>query len=411
MALVQIYWEIRWGTIDSEIEKRLNGQERVNIDFPDHRLQLGRAMGDRDTIFAQVWGARILATPGGLPITEDPLDDEGLVWPGIEQPVTNEVAAALGATDYVYVDDSVLASYEGRQEFSIYPESGAVSHGTQWSVSFCDRIGRNTIRLEPRKLYEGAPAAVVRHWHKFAVKQPTLAALRAALGKPELNIAQRAKTLTYAMVKLGEALSDLAKSLGLTMAPEEFVGLRRSALDYSDWWMSEVAEPISRHAPTAMNADTFLDRCMSLEKLLIEGLSEKTLRKLLLAMNVPAADIEDLRTLKLFDRIVCMVQTSNTTGLTLAKNGSKLWNRLQKEGTEPPKPIGHLFALHDVRILKAHKSGDRDEKLQEELKRFEIQPGQEGSGYGKILDRIYDLLAGELAEVTAKIESVSATTS
>src|SRR5215831_17621462 len=97
MALVQIYWEIRWSTIDSEIEKRLNGQEGVNIDFLDHRLQLGRAMGDRDTIFAQVWGARILATPGGLPITEDPLDDEGLVWPGIEQPVTNEVATALGA--------------------------------------------------------------------------------------------------------------------------------------------------------------------------------------------------------------------------------------------------------------------------------------------------------------------------
>jgi hypothetical protein len=172
MALVQIYWEMRWGQIDAEIEGRLGGREAVEIEFSDRRLSLRRAIGDKARFSAQVWGARLLAVPGALPITSDPLDDDGLVWPGVEKAINNEVARGLGAADYVYVDDTVLSTYEGRPEFRLHPESGSVMFGTQWSVGYCDRIGRNTIRLETKKLYEGAPAAVVRHWHKFAVRRP-----------------------------------------------------------------------------------------------------------------------------------------------------------------------------------------------------------------------------------------------
>jgi hypothetical protein len=403
MALVQIFWEIRWGKIDPEIEKQLNDEEGVNIDLADRRFQIGRAMDDHDTVFAQVWAARLLAIPGALPITAEALDDDGLVWPGIDEPVTNEVARGLRVTDYVYVDDSVLSAYEGRPGFSIFPESGSVSHGTQWSVGFCDRVGRNTIRLEAKKLYEGAREEVVRHWHKFAVAPFPLNTFPAALEEP--NIAKRAKAVTYALVDLGEAQSDLAQSLGLAISPEEFVGLRRAALDYSGWWTSEVAEPISRHVPLSLPADAFLDRCMTLGKLLIEGLSEARLRGLLQAIGAPTKDIKELGSLKLLDRIVCLAQLAATTGLTLAKDGALLWERLSKEGTSPAQPIGHLFALYDVRILKAHKASDRDQKLQGELKRFNIKPGQEGSGYAKILDHVYDALSAELAEITTKIES------
>lgn len=401
MALVQIFWEIRWGKIDPDIEKRLGNEEGVNIDYPDRRMQIGRAMGEHDAVFAQVWGARLLAMPGALPITAESLDDDGLLWPGIDEPVTNAVARGLHVTDYVYVDDAVLSAYEGRPGFSIFPESGSVSHGTQWSVGFCDRIGRNTIRLETRKLYEGTRAEVVRHWHKFAVAPLPFSSLKAAREEP--NIASRAKTLTYALVGLGESLSSLAETLGLEISPEEFVGLRRAALDYSGWWTSEVAEPASRNVPLALPADAFLDRCMTLDKLLIEGLSEAKLREFLLAAGVPAKDIKDLRGLKLLDRVVCLAQLAKSTGLSLAKDGTALWERLSKEGTQPTQPISHLFALHDVRGLKGHRASDQAKELQDELKRFAIKPGEEASGYGKILDRVYDALSAELAEVTTKI--------
>lgn len=52
--------------------------------------------------------------------------------------------------------------------------------------------------------------------------------------------------MTYALVDIGEALSDLAQSLGLKIAPEEFVGLRRRALGYSGWWKPEFVEPVCR---------------------------------------------------------------------------------------------------------------------------------------------------------------------
>jgi hypothetical protein len=404
MALVQVYWEIRWGKTDPEIEQRLNGQEGVNVDFSDRRFQLGRAMGDRDLVFAQVWGARLVAVPGALPITEGTLDNEPLVWPGIDKPVTENSARAYRVNDYVYVDDAVLSAYEGRPGFRIYPESGAVSHGTQWSVGFCDRVGRNTIRLEIKKLYEGAPAEVVRHWHDFAVVPFPSTAFPLIL--EESNIGTRAKAVTYALVKLGETLSELARSVGLTIAPEDFSGLRRAALDYSGWWTSDVAEPISRHAPLKMSADHFLDRCLSLNKLLIEGLNEGKLRTFLQKIGVPAKDIKDLGTLKLLDRIVLLAKLATASGLTLAENGKELWDRLSKQGATE-QPIAHLFALYDIRILKAHRGNDRDRKLRGELKRFEVKPGEEASGYGKILDRVYDALSAELTRVIGDIEQAS----
>jgi hypothetical protein len=62
----------------------------------------------------------------------------------------------------------------------------------------------------------------------------------------------------------------------------------------------------SRHVPLSMTADTFLDKCLNLAQLLIEGLNEGKLRTLLQAMGAPAKDIKGLGTLELLDRIVCM---------------------------------------------------------------------------------------------------------
>ena len=405
MALIEVYWEIRWGQIDAEIEQHLTGRESVDIDFLDRRLHLGRDLGNPKCIFAQVWGARMLAGPSALPITADPLDEEGLVWPGIDSPVTQDIAHGLGILAYVYVDDAVLGAYEGRSEYSINPMNGSVGFGTQWEVGYCDRVGRNLIRLEVKKLYEGVPAAEIRHWHQFAVDPLPISAFPAV--PEERNIAKRAHDLIYAMVGLGEALSKLAQSLGLAIPPEEFAGLRRSALDYSGWWKFEETEPVARHISLQLRKDDFLDRCMTLNKLIIEGINEGNLRRMLLASGVPAQALKELRALKLLDALVRLAQISIKSGLPLAGNGALLWERLTKEGTQPPQPIGHLFGLYDLRILKGHKAGGGNDKLQAELTRFGIQPGEEAGGYGKILDQIYDLLASELDQTSKKVEAVA----
>jgi hypothetical protein len=402
MALVQVYWELRWATIDAEIKDRLNDNEGIDLDFADRRFQLGRDIRDHSIICAQVWGARLLAVPDGLPVSSDPLDEVGLSWPGIDKPVTNRVARTLGVSDYVYVNDAVLADFEGRPDFGISPESGSVRHGTQWSVGYCSRIGRNLIRLELKKLYEGAPPNIIRHWHKFAVDPPPNAAYPAILN--EANVAKRAHDIAFAMAALGEALSATARLVGLIdLMAEDFVGFRRSALEYYGWSTFEIAEPVARHVPLTLSVDVFLDRCMSLNKLIIEGLSERNLRRTLQAIGLPSGEIREFGTLKLLDCIVRLAQLAVSTGLNLSKDGSELWKRLASKGTVPAQPIAHLFALYGLRVLKAHKADDRHKRLQDELKRFGIVTGEEAEGYGRILDQIYDLLIAELREAIAKV--------
>jgi hypothetical protein len=405
MALVQVFWEIRWGNVDDAIDKRLGGEEAVDIDFPDRKFQLGRYLQNREIVSAQVWGGRVIALPGDLPITEDSLEKEGLIWPGFEKPITNDVVAGMNASEQVYVNDGVLAKFEGRPEFQINPKTGSVSFGTRWSVDYCDRVGRNLIQLEIKKLYEGAPARVVRHWNAFAVEPPSKMALLAA--RTQRNIGIRAEEVTYALVSMGEALAAIAQSVGLTeQRPEHFVGLRRRALQYSGWWTFEDTGPISRHVPLDLSADGFLDRCMSLNKLVVESLSESRLRRLLAALGVPADALAELRNLKLLDCIVRMAHVAAFTGLGLSKDGKAIWGRLEREGTTPAEPIAHLFALYEIRIVKAHKASDRNKKLAKELERFDITAGEEAAGYGKILDKVYDALSIELGEASANIEAV-----
>src|SRR5262245_33252573 len=100
---------------------------------------------------------------------------------------------------------SMMASWRNLRigpSFRLTPKTGSVSFGTQWSVDYCDRVGRNLIQLEIKKLYEGAPAHVTRHWNDFAVEPPSEKALLAA--RTQRNIGVRAEEVTYAVVSMGE---------------------------------------------------------------------------------------------------------------------------------------------------------------------------------------------------------------
>lgn len=403
MALIQVFWEQRWGQTDVVMEKELGSRESAEIKFPDCVFQIHRYIENRNIVATQVWGGRLIAVPGPLPITEDTLESEGLIWPGFSKAVTKGMARSMKMSDHIYVDDSVLGDFEGRPGFAIQPERGSVSFGTQWSVGYCYRIGRNLIRMELKKLYEGAPPHVVRHWNKFAVPRIPDAAYPAILR--ERNIAIRAKEVTFALADLGEELADLAGVAGLNdVRVEDFVGLRKGALEYHGWWSFPDTEVIARHVPLNCSRDAFLDRCVSLSKLVVEGLVESKLRKVLRALGVPSEAIADFGSLKLLDCILRLAQVSNATGLALSKEGPRVWDRLTRDGTKPAQPVAHLFAIYDLRLIKAHKSTDIGTRVTEELQRFGIAPGEEATGFGPILDRIYEALSAQLADATATVK-------
>ena len=399
MALVEVFYEIRWGRDDAAIDA-LGSDEAKDFTFSDRLLQINRDSEDKDGIIAQVWGARIIAQPNGLPITNDPLDEAGLEWPGIAGAITNERAKRLHVDDFVYVKDDVLAAYEGREDFEVFPVSGGVKFGFQWSVSYIERVGRDLLRLEAKKLYESAPTAVVQHWHKHAT------APAVALLSNQPNIATRAHNVVRALLSLGDSLGALASALNLaSTTPGDLIGLDRADLEYAGWWTPSSIEPITRHAPLGQTRDAFLERSKALSALIVEGLNERRLRALALAAQVPEAEIKDFKSLKLLDVLVKLAQVSKATGLPIHSNDPTLWGRLSSDGTTPAKPTDRLAALIELRNLAAHPNPKTPEKVRAALIRLGIDASSSVSGYGAATDAVYDAVVDELNIVAATISA------
>jgi hypothetical protein len=406
MALFEVFFAVRRGDEDDDTIQALDGKSTVEYSFPDRNIILNRIF-DKGVprITAQVWGARLLATPGGMPITEDPLDAVGLNWPGIDEPVTHAIASRLRMNDYVYVNDAVLGAYEGVEGFDIFPESGSVGFGTQWGVGFCDRVGRDTIRLELRKLYEGAPSAVIRQWNRHAIL--ATGPLSAPQAINERNIATRAREIVQRLAAMGARLSDLAEKCGFAgTSPESFVGLDQADLEYRGWWAPERVRPITWHVPGDMNREGFLRRCVAMNSLITEQLGQAAMRSMLTSLGVPPKELEGFKGLKLLDLIVRLCQVSLSTGYKLPAQAQAIREELKSSGTVPARPMEHLFALYDLRIVGAHGIGDIQRELAERLARFGVEPSDYEGGFGGVLDRVYDNVAKELDDVLRTLTKV-----
>jgi hypothetical protein len=395
MALVHVYYEQRHGT-DDVLISTLGDEKELYFNLQDRQFQISRGAG-RNCI-AQVWGARMVARPAGLPITADPLDTTGLPWPGVDGLTTHGTAGAMKPFDYVYVNDRVLEAYEGKPGFDLHPESGSVSFGHQWSVDFCSRVGRNFIKLELKKLYEGAPDRVIKHWHSHAAPFDA-----GAFGANTRNIAVRAGELVFSQIALGEALASLANRLtGSALRGVDFTKLDRTDLDVRGWWSAATTAPIGQHVPVDLPLDRFFNRVLALNSLLVEGLGEAKLRKLARSLGAPPDRTDEFRGLKLLDLIVRMSSLSHQTGIPISDGTGVLLERLDAIA-EPEQPLTCLFALHDLRILGSHGGRPTPAQTSEVLLRFGIAAGAGAGGYGLALDVVYDRLKEEISRASQAI--------
>jgi hypothetical protein len=299
----------------------------------------------------------------------------------------------------VYVSDKVLEYYESRPDlYKILPNSGAVSYKGQWSVSRCPRIGRNLIQAELRKLYECLPSDVVRHWNKFAVEPP---AGDISILRKEPNIAIRAERLYLGLVNLGQYLTEISmRATDEMLSTENFVSIDYRKLDYEGWWTQKYAGKVASHIPLELSEDRFLARCNILNKVLVEGLKEKTLRKLLLALDVDGNRIKEFRSLKLLDYLTQLCLIADERNISLFTDASILVDSLnakqsQLENDEHlPSPLNTLFILNDLRIAGGH----RDITIDCLLDKLGTDRNSQTSGWGLLLDKLYDRLGDALEE-------------
>lgn len=395
MALVEVYYESRRGDRDDALEAALEGEDGRNIFLSDREFQIQRRHGGG--YIAQVWGARIVATPGGLPVTEDPLDAAGLGWPGIEGPIDNARARGFRPFDTVYVRDTVLGAYEGKPGFDVYPESGGVHFGNQWGVSWCRRVGRDLIQLEIKKIYESAHPRAIRHWNSYAVAPPPNAGDAAFANAA--NIGTRARAVLEAFAGLGDRLAGAAAKTNLQdAAAPAFTDVDRVALAGNDWWREERNAAIARHVPLDLPEKAFLERCVALANVVAEGLGERPLRRLAKALGAPT---DGLRSLRLLDVVIRLAHVAVATGLSL--DDDELFARLE-EGAEAPRPLDHLFALNDLRQLGAHHADDYAVRFRDGLARFDVRPDAVAGGFGLVLDRVYDLVIDDLTAANVVLQ-------
>lgn len=366
------------------------------------RYHLEPTRNETGTLFVELRGFRVLAMPGPAPISSDEYGE--LAWPGIREPIREtEFGTNAPMLEYIFVQDQVLEKFEGDPRYSISPESGAVSLGSQWAVGYCERYGRDLIRLEVKKLYEGTPAWVVRHYHSYCVSRPD--------GEPQTmlelpNIARRARRICRAYLNLGRALFNLLRLTGSDRnRAQDFIGVRRDHLAYAGWWSDEYFAQLAHHCPRDMSEAEFLARAKNLFRATIERLRLSCVRDLLRRLKFLKRDVEDQGSLAGLIRIAVLCRTASHLGLILPNDAKRA--RMQiADDEELRAPLAALHALNHLRQLDAHfPGGSKPMKLRQALQSLGVDPNSVATGYGLACDALFDRVADSLEYATSAIDA------
>ncbi len=390
-AAVAVYYEERFSLDDDSFATTLNGRDGAEFELPGRLLGVA-ILNDKYHADApqmsRVWGSRLILVPQSRPVTD--ATDPELTWPGDTAPMNYQRAAAEWV--YGYIRDEVLQEYEAHPEYQIHPESGGVSYGGWWGTDRTCRVGRNHIRIELKKLYEGCPPHVISHWHRFSVPESIAKHDQATHGNR--NISNRAKNVLNAYLAITAHLAYLSDQIGMNYAQEDIGSLSTDEAAYRGWWSFEVMHPLFSVAPMAATREQFLDRAVSLFKL-VELLKPAPLRAMALQLGVPRDQIKNIASLKLLACICQLASIANEQGHTLAEYADAVvpqWN----PKTELPE-LRTVFALNGLRVGQAHTPGtERESKVASAAGVFGIDVTATASGWGYAIDALYDRLADDL---------------
>jgi len=387
-SIVKIFILEQFAPIDSEISSLLGSDDYYHEVTTTCCLVIKKNPAWEDKVFIEITGYEVICSPGTVPISYNKRKKAGHQWRGIEGVVDYNRACRSGelAWDYVYVSDEVLAEYEGNDNYDINPERGSVSYKGEWVVGHCQRVGKNAIRLEIKKLYEGNHNEVIEHWNKYSIDPVE------ELG--EENIVKKAKKIVWQLVDLGIYFCDLSERLGLELSIEKIIGLDKRKLEYYGWYNNDSIKPITYHLKSNLKQSEFLSRCTNLYKVVGENLQEKALRSMMKKLNIPdevknGEKSDKKKSLKMLDDILDYISISHISGLNLFSDSDEINNRL-KNGSQ--NIVTELFALNDLRQLDSHKSEKSfNDKFSLALDKFGLDANLFASGnYNEACIVVYD---------------------
>ncbi len=208
----EFYYEERWvKNKNDKLETLLGDEECITKRETNKKIQITKGTSPLGLYLIQVWGRRKILEPSVVSKTHSkPLV---LDWPSFKPSCIKDEAIRSHMFDYVYAKDDYLIPFENEDMYTINPTTGSVSCATSWSISYCQRIGRDFVRFELKKLYEDLPTDLIIEINKFAISEEEVK--HNISEYRDRNIGIRAKELIYGYLEMFNLLSELFKRCGV----------------------------------------------------------------------------------------------------------------------------------------------------------------------------------------------------
>ena len=309
---VQVFTIKRDIVIDEEISILLEEKKYFIEEFKHFEIKISRFDHKEDLARLEINGFKVL-----LENSEDNTDEKivsGHSWKGIDGLVTEWRARHEMPFEYIYVSDKVLAIYETDEDYEVYPLTGSVSYRNQWAVTHCDRVGKNAIKIDIKKLYEGNRFTVIDYWNKFSIHPSEIIE-----GE---NIAEKAERLTRKFFLFGRIFTGLFNHLfELNYSAKDLIGLDEEHIEYTGWSEFPEFNAIAQHVDLkSFSKEQFISRCKKIYILLGEHLQEKPLRKIANMLEFPISITKEFRSIKLLELIIAYLKIADESGLHPVNN-------------------------------------------------------------------------------------------
>ena len=377
---VQVFTIKRDIAIDEEISILLKNRKYFIEEFKQFEIRISRFDHKEDIAHLEINGFKIL-----LENSENNDEEEkiaGHYWKGIDGLVTDWRARHEMPFEYIYVSDKVLALYETDENYEVHPLSGSVSYRNQWAVTHCNRVGKNAIKIDVKKLYEGNRYTVIDYWNKFSIHSSEIVE-----GE---NIAEKAERITKKFFLFGQIFTDLFNHLfDLNYSSKDLIGLDEKSIEYTGWSEFPEFKAISQHIDLkSFSKEQFISRCKKLYILLGENLKEKPLRRIVDILGFPVSETEKLRSIKLLELIITFLKIAEESGLHPINNKETLVERVLENKNF--NALLELSNVNSIRQLDAHKINDSKTRFHKALVELGIQPGAISNNYADAIWKVYD---------------------
>jgi hypothetical protein len=324
---------------------------------------------------------------------------EGLLWPGIEEPMTYARADALTAITPMYLDDRFLEKYEQSSFYETVPMKVdqawrcSPSYGGQWSFTDCVRVGRNLIWVPMRELYKPKPDREIVHAHKHAI-DPEKAK---ESDKDEEHVVAKTGRYVEQLLRLAELLCALGQNFGEPEAANDIVTISRAELQANGWHSYPELCRLAQVAPLDLTEQAFLSRCKSIHELW-QKIPNAYLRRLVVHAGHAGGKVQGFASLRLLQALTNILERLNRDGENF---GAFAAGAEEDDLQTRNAALAPLFINNDLRIADAHHAGETLVLL--EKLGFDIAAINQG--YGRALDHVFDGVIDSFAHVNRQLEA------